>query len=86
MSKGSGRFLAVVPARGGSKRIPRKNIRHSRRGPLAYTPLGSISAHASLTLSSCPLTTRRPSGGCSSHTCCAGSRRLNVYRTGPGRL
>ena len=42
MSKGSGRFLAVVPARGGSKRIPRKNIRPFRGVPLLTRTLEAV--------------------------------------------
>jgi pseudaminic acid cytidylyltransferase len=42
MSEGSGRFLAVVPARGGSKRIPRKNIRPFRGVPLLARTLEAV--------------------------------------------
>lgn len=42
MSEGSGRFLAVVPARGGSKRIPRKNIRPFRGVPLLSRTLEAV--------------------------------------------
>jgi N-acylneuraminate cytidylyltransferase len=38
----SGRFLAVVPARGGSKRIPRKNIRSFRGVPLLARTLEAV--------------------------------------------
>jgi len=42
MSESSGRFLAVVPARGGSKRIPRKNIRPFRGVPLLARTLEAV--------------------------------------------
>lgn len=42
MSDVSGRFVAIVPARGGSKRIPRKNIRPFRGVPLLARTLKSI--------------------------------------------
>lgn len=42
MSEGSARFLAVVPARGGSKRIPRKNIRPFSGVPLLARTLDAV--------------------------------------------
>jgi N-acylneuraminate cytidylyltransferase len=42
MSEGSGRFLAIVPARGGSKRIPRKNIRPFRGVPMLARTLEAV--------------------------------------------
>lgn len=42
MSDVKGRFLAVVPARGGSKRIPRKNIRPFRGVPLLTRTLQAV--------------------------------------------
>lgn len=42
MSESSGRFLAIVPARGGSKRIPRKNIRPFRGVPLLARTLEAV--------------------------------------------
>ena len=42
MSDAPGRFLAIVPARGGSKRIPHKNIRPFRGVPLLARTLETI--------------------------------------------
>lgn len=42
MSDVTGRFLAIVPARGGSKRIPRKNIRPFRGVPLLARTLKAV--------------------------------------------
>lgn len=42
MSGPAGRFLAVVPARGGSKRIPRKNIRSFRGVPLLTRTIATM--------------------------------------------
>jgi pseudaminic acid cytidylyltransferase len=42
MSDARGRFLAVVPARGGSKRIPRKNIRPFRGVPLLTRTIATM--------------------------------------------
>ena len=42
MSDVSSRFLAIVPARGGSKRIPRKNVRPFRGVPLIARTLEAV--------------------------------------------
>ena len=56
--------LAVIPARGGSKRVPRKNIREMAGRPLiAYTIEAALAAASSLGSSSAPTTTRSPESG-----------------------
>ena len=42
MTNVEGRFLAVIPARGGSKRIPRKNIRDFHGLPLLGHTIGQV--------------------------------------------